>query len=111
MDNSVGEIATWDFTRLSIELADLPGFDIQAFGGISGFEVDIAQTEVDVEINEKPSSKVKIVVGDYEYDWTSDAFEEWRRYVSDTHGSVADFIITALKVKRSDREEVDLESD
>lgn len=103
VDNQVAAIATWDFTKLQIELGTLEDFMLEDFGIIPGFDTDLILPP-DIDPNNEPQTGVKISIGSDSFTMSETEYHAWCSYIIDSKGvSVLDFVRSALEIAPEDR--------
>lgn len=105
VDNQVANIATWDFTKLQIELGTLEDFVLEDFGIIPGFDTDmILPVAEEVPAEQEPTTGIKIAIGGDSFTMTEVEYHAWCSHLIDTKGmSVLDFARKALEIDPTDR--------
>lgn len=76
VDNQVGEISQWDFTKLGIELESLDGFNYLDYGPIEDFTVEETVID-DIPDDLPPTGMIKFSFGDLRFEVTEADYHDW----------------------------------
>ena len=90
-DNKVAEIATWDFEKLELELADLPEINMTEFGFDSISEDDDRMDKYDIPADEKGSLVEQFVVPPFSVlDTRQGYWQERKKYWLEKTGDLSE---------------------
>lgn len=102
VDNQVAALATWDFTRLQLELSDMPDFDIDDFGIIAGFDTELVLPPDNTTVESEDG--VKFSFGSDNFILTEAEYHSWASWVIGQHGcSVVDYVRNQLHIDPNTR--------